>query len=63
MIISNAGLIVALSVALCGGRVFANVGPVAQWNFDEGKGAVAHDSAGKGNEGEIHGAQWVKLPK
>jgi hypothetical protein len=63
MLISNAGLIVALSVALCGGRVFANVGPVAQWNFDEGKGAVAHDSAGKGNEGEIHGAQWVKLPK
>ncbi len=34
-------------------------GPVAHWNFDEGKGNVLHDRSGNGNNGEIHGAKWV----
>ena len=29
------------------------------WLFDEGKGGVATDSSGNGNDGEIHGAKWV----
>jgi hypothetical protein len=63
MRVGNAALAAALSVVLCEACAFAQTGPVAQWNFDEGQGAVAHDSAGNKNDGEIHGAQWVKLPK
>ncbi len=32
---------------------------VGQWNFNEGKGSVAHDSSGKKNDGEIVGAKWT----
>jgi hypothetical protein len=30
------------------------------WLFDEGEGDVAEDSSGKGNDGEIKGAEWVE---
>ena len=30
------------------------------WLFDEGEGDVAEDSSGKGNNGEIKGAEWVE---
>jgi Tol biopolymer transport system component len=33
-------------------------GLVAYWNFDEGSGNIAHDSAGN-NDGTIYGAQWT----
>lgn len=38
-------------------------GLVAYWSFDEGKGAVAKDCSGKGNDGKINGPQWIKLSK
>src|SRR5438045_3053278 len=35
-------------------------GLVGQWLFDEGKGTIASDSSGKGNQGTIFGgARWV----
>jgi len=37
-----------------------SVGPVAEWNFDEGKGKVAHDSSGNGRDATLFGASWVK---
>ena len=39
---------------------FAAADLVADWNFEEGKGSVLDDRSGNGNEGRIHGAQWVK---
>ena len=35
-------------------------GLLAEWNFDEGKGDVAHDSSGNGHNAKIHGATWAK---
>ena len=32
---------------------------MGMWLFDEGKGKVATDSSGNGNDGEIHDAEWV----
>jgi hypothetical protein len=34
--------------------------PIAHWKFDEGKGNIAYDSSGNGNNGTIYGAQWVQ---
>ena len=33
---------------------------VAYYDFDEGSGYVVHDKSGNGNDGEIHGAEYVK---
>jgi hypothetical protein len=33
---------------------------VGQWLFDEGKGDTVKDSSGKGHDGKINGAKWVK---
>ncbi|MFO0795549.1 MAG: LamG-like jellyroll fold domain-containing protein [Candidatus Brocadiaceae bacterium] len=30
------------------------------WKFDDGKGQIAIDSSGKGNQGKIKGASWTK---
>ena len=30
------------------------------WLFDEGKGGVAADTSGNGNDGEVSGAKWVE---
>ena len=35
-------------------------GLLAEWNFDEGRGDVAHDSTGHGHEAKVYGATWVK---
>jgi len=35
-------------------------GLVAHWDFDEGQGNVLQDKSGNGNDGKIHGAEWVK---
>lgn len=40
--------------------VQAEVGLVGWWKFDEGSGDILHDSSGKGNDGKIDGAAWVK---
>ena len=34
-------------------------GPVAHWDFDEGKGDVLHDRTGNNNHGKIYGATWA----
>ena len=36
---------------------------VAQYSFDEGAGTQAKDGSGKGNDGKIQGATFVKGPK
>ena len=36
---------------------------VAHYSFDQGAGAQARDGSGRGNDGEIHGAAFVKSPK
>ena len=41
-------------------RIAEEKGLVGYWRFDEGKGNAAKDLSGKGNDGKIHGAQWVK---
>ena len=33
---------------------------VGIWLFDEGKGGVAADTSGNGNDGEITGAKWAE---
>lgn len=33
---------------------------LGHWRFDEGVGDLAVDSSGHGNDGEIHGADWVR---
>jgi len=35
-------------------------GLVGYWKFDESSGTTAKDSSGKGNDGEVVGAEWVK---
>src|SRR5438093_4139257 len=35
-------------------------GLIAEWNFDEGQGDVAHDSSGNKHDAKIYGASWVK---
>lgn len=37
----------------------ATEGPVAHWQFDEGRGETAADSSGNGHNGVIHHAEWV----
>ena len=39
--------------------VSAGEGPVAHWDFNEGRGSVLHDRSGNENHGTIHGARWV----
>ena len=35
-------------------------GLLGYWKFDEGKGDLAKDSSGQGNDGELYNAEWVK---
>ena len=35
-------------------------GLLGLWHFNEGKGEIAKDSSGAGNDGKIYGAKWVK---
>lgn len=35
-------------------------GLVGYWEFNQGKGNIARDSSGKGNDGTIEGATWVE---
>jgi len=47
-------------VRLAAERAKRASGLVGHWAFDEGKGAVARDSSGCGNDGRIHGTTWTK---
>ena len=42
-----------------GGVIPAPKELVGYWNFNEGSGDTAYDSSGKGNDGVVHGADWV----
>ena len=44
-------------------RGIVTEGLVAHYAFDEGSGGVLHDVTGRGNDGKIHGATFVKLNK
>jgi len=35
-------------------------GLVAHYNFDEGTGQVLRDASGNGNDGQIHGARYIR---
>ena len=49
---------VALAILIAGtAPAAAEKGLVARWDFDEGQGAVLHDTSGNANHGTIHGAQ------
>ena len=38
-------------------------GLVVHYDFDEGSGTTTRDRSGRGNDGAIHGARYVKLGK
>jgi len=52
--------LLCLSLISAGARAAAADGLMAEWNFDEGKGNIAHDSSGNGHDATLHGAAWVK---
>ncbi|MEW6359462.1 MAG: LamG domain-containing protein [Planctomycetota bacterium] len=43
--------------------ILADEGLVAHYTFDEGSGAVVKDLSGKGHDGAIKGAEYVKSPR
>ncbi|NUQ62184.1 MAG: LamG domain-containing protein [Pirellulales bacterium] len=49
-----------LALTAAGAWAAAEQDLAARWDFDEGKGEILHDTSGNGNDGEIHGASWVK---
>ncbi len=51
---------VALLVLIVSPAMGAEPGLVAHYQFDEGKGGVARDGSGQGNDGTIHGGTFVK---
>ena len=52
-------VMIVLGVARCARA--ADAGLVAAYDFDKGAGEVLADGAGNGNDGRVHGAEWVKL--
>jgi len=53
------GTTVTLCLALFTSARADTEGPIADWNFDEGRGQVAQDRSGNSRHAEIHGASWV----
>jgi len=43
--------------------IHADEGLVAHYTFDEGSGALVKDQSGKGHDGKIKGAKYVKSPR
>jgi len=52
------GLAVLAVLCLSGAASAELPGPLAHWEFDEGSGSTAYDSAGD-NDGAVYGAKWV----
>ena len=46
--------------ACCMVRIGWAADPLARWDFDEGQGEVAHDTAGRGHDAALHGPVWVR---
>jgi Tol biopolymer transport system component len=61
-LISALAVAIVFSAAAGVEEASASPSPVAALSFDEGEGAIAHDSAGHHN-GVIHGARWTKSGK
>ena len=55
--------VLLLAAALLPRAGGAATGLVAHYTFDEGSGTVLKDHSGNGNDGQIHGATWVKSPR
>ena len=53
------GWLVAAALVLLTTSAQSQVTSVGFWNFDEGSGAVAADSSGEANHGNISGATWI----
>ena len=56
-------IIILVAVGILASSGYAKVDPktiVGLWFFDEGKGDVAKDSSGNGNDGELSGPEWVQ---
>ncbi|NOZ23645.1 MAG: LamG domain-containing protein, partial [Planctomycetes bacterium] len=58
LVLGLALLLLALPLA-----IHADEGLVAHYTFDEGSGAVVKDHSGKGHDGKIKGAKYVKSPR
>jgi len=56
-ILSAAAFALGLSVSIAAA---GEPGLVGHWDFNEGQGSVLGDSSGKGNQGKIDGAKWVR---
>ena len=54
-------LMFALLTVCISCAVYAEEGLVLHYTFDEASGSVARDLSGKGNNGKIHGAKYVKM--
>jgi len=54
----GAWVLVSAVLSVCASA--AREGPIAHWDFDEGRGDVLHDRSGNGNDGKIRGAAWVR---
>lgn len=54
-------LVVAVPTGMMTSVVKADPGDglIAYWNFDEGSGALVHDSSGNGYDGTVNGATWT----
>ena len=55
-----AGILLVLGLLVFSGDNYAEEkGLIGYWKFDEGTGTVTKDFSGKGNNGNIYGAEWV----
>ena len=54
-------MVLALSLCIVVLPAAAQEGLVAHWDFNEAQGDVLHDRSGNGNDGKLHGPQWVKV--
>ena len=52
----------AATVGVTAGLHAAEPGLLGWWRFDEGRGDVAGDSSGRGNDGDVYHADWVRGP-
>ncbi|MBI5833932.1 MAG: hypothetical protein HZB16_16690 [Armatimonadetes bacterium] len=51
---------VLLLLLACGLLRAQTPGLLGDWRFDDGAGDVVVDGSGQGNDGEVHGAAWVR---
>ncbi len=57
---ANRLITIAVTFSLSFSSWSAEPGLVAHYNFDEGAGTVLRDVSGNGNDGQIHGARYIR---